>query len=916
MTMRSHPSTVAMRVGLLALLFATASSSYDQTSSAAQTSAGAAQSSTPAQTSQQERLTRLQARVTELEQSGAPNDPALATALNDLAIFYFTQADYAAAEPLLRRAVAIREEALGADAPQTAQAINNLAQVLQERGNYVDAEPLLERSLKTYETLRGPDHPDVATALNNLAGLYRLMGNARRAEPLYLRALAIREKAVGADHPTLAPILNNLALTYQQDGDAVKARPLFERSLAIREKALGPDHADVGRTLNNLAVLSQEQGDLDTAGMLYRRAIQIYEKAFSRQHPLVGQALNNLAVVYLLQGDYATAGPMYHEALAIRSAALGPHHPDMARALTSEAIFFDVTGRKAEAVARQAQAAEVVEGNLTLILATGSEVQKLRYMETFTEDTDITVSMDRQSKTPSVEATRLAMTTLLRRKGRVLDAVSGTAQTLRERLSPEDRAALDRLSSSRSRLAALVLRGPGSQNMQAFNASVAKLEGEVQESEREVSSRSALYRSQSPLVTIDAVQAGLDPESALIEVALYRPFDNRVAQRARRFGEPRYAAYVLRRTGEPISIDLGEAATIDRQADLLRRALRDPKDTGVRKPAAALYQLVMAPLRSVLGDATRLLVSPDGSLNLVPFAALVGADGRYLLESRTITYLSSGRDLLRLKEHAVASSAPLVVANPEFMATSGKVAVPGAAADPANRAVDLSRAVFNPLPGTAAEAESLRSLLPGASVLTGRAATESAVKAAHAPVVLHLATHGFFLGSDQKATTERGRLLVQIASTDSGPSSAIENPLLRSGLAFAGANERLGGGNDDGILTALEASSLDLWGTRMAVLSACETGLGETRRGDGVYGLRRALVMAGAESQVMSLWQVSDEGTRALMTGFYTALKVSRARSAALRDTQIEMLRSAKRSHPYYWASFILSGADGPIAFQ
>ena len=211
-------------------------------------------------------------------------------------------------------------------------------------------------------------------------------------------------------------------------------------------------------------MLSQEQGDLDNAERLYRRAIQIHEKAFSRQHPLVGQALNNLAVVYLLKGDYATASHMYQEALAIRGAALGPHHPDMAKALTSEAIFFDVTGRTSEAVARQAQAAEVVEGNLTLILATGSEVQKLRYMESFVEDTDITLSMDRQAKSPSVESARLAMTTMLRRKGRVLDAEAGT-QTLRERLSPEDRAALDRLSASRSRLAALVLRGPGSQSL-------------------------------------------------------------------------------------------------------------------------------------------------------------------------------------------------------------------------------------------------------------------------------------------------------------------------------------------------------------------------------------------------------------------------------------------------------------------
>ena len=188
------------------------------------------------------------------------------------------------------------------------------------------------------------------------------------------------------------------------------------------------------------------------------------------------------------------------------------------------------------------------------------------------------------------------------------------------------------------------------------------------------------------------------------------------------------------------------------------------------------------------------------------------------------------------------------------------------------------------------------------------------MEAAHGPLVLHLATHGFFLGSDQKVTAERGRLLVQLAATDAGPGSAIENPLLRSGLAFAGANQRLGGGDDDGILTPRSVEPRPV-GDAHGRAVGLRNRMGETRRGDGVYGLRRALVMAGVESQVMSLWQVSDQGTRVLMTGFYTALKAGRPRSAALRETQIEMLRSVSAS-PCYWASFILSGADGPIVFQ
>ena len=166
----------------------------------------------------QERLQQLEGKVADLEKSGGSNEPALATALNELAIFHFQQGDFAAAEPLFRRALTIREAALGPDHPQTAQALNNLAQVLQERGNYPAAQPLLERALALYEKVRGPDHTEVATALNNLAGLHRVTGNYAKAEPLYLRALAINEKANGPDHPSVAVVLNNFGLMFQQQG--------------------------------------------------------------------------------------------------------------------------------------------------------------------------------------------------------------------------------------------------------------------------------------------------------------------------------------------------------------------------------------------------------------------------------------------------------------------------------------------------------------------------------------------------------------------------------------------------------------------------------------------------------------------------------------------------------------------------
>jgi CHAT domain-containing protein len=199
------------------------------------------------------------------------------------------------------------------------------------------------------------------------------------------------------------------------------------------------------------------------------------------------------------------------------------------------------------------------------------------------------------------------------------------------------------------------------------------------------------------------------------------------------------------------------------------------------------------------------------------------------------------------------------------------------------------------LPGTAEEGRTVSQLLAGARVIAGRAATEAALKKVAGPRVLHIATHGFFLQAE-----------------DESAARVPENPLLRSGLLLSGANRRESGG-EDGILTALEASGLDLGGTKLVVLSACETGLGQVRAGDGVYGLRRALVIAGAESQVMSLWKVDDKVTRDLMIEFYKRLLAGKGRSEALREAQLTVLQKPGTDNPFYWAGFIPAGAWGPM---
>jgi CHAT domain-containing protein len=269
---------------------------------------------------------------------------------------------------------------------------------------------------------------------------------------------------------------------------------------------------------------------------------------------------------------------------------------------------------------------------------------------------------------------------------------------------------------------------------------------------------------------------------------------------------------------------------------------------------------------------SQLLVSPDGELNLVPFEALRDQPRHYLVERYTISYLTSGRDLLRLQAPRGRPTRPVIVADPVF-------------GDSRRGAL-----YFGPLAATAGEARAIKALFPQALLWTGRDASKAAVQEVHAPLVLHIASHGFFF-DDRAAEGARG---------GSG------NPLLRSGLAFANANASRDGGS--AILTALEASRLDLWGTRLVTLSACETGVGEVENGEGVYGLRRAFELAGAETMVMTLWSVNDYATRDAMIAYYTGLRDGLGRAAALRRVKLAMLAHGRHRHPYYWAGFIQSG--------
>jgi CHAT domain-containing protein len=310
----------------------------------------------------------------------------------------------------------------------------------------------------------------------------------------------------------------------------------------------------------------------------------------------------------------------------------------------------------------------------------------------------------------------------------------------------------------------------------------------------------------------------------------------------------------------------------------------------------------MEPIRrKLLAGNSHVLISPDGELNIVPFEALVDENGKHLIERFKFNYLTSGRDLLEWNNDTAAKAGPVIVANPDY-------------GEP-----DAGHArVFPPLPGTKLEGDELSRLLhlKPDDVLEDKRATKAAVFKLESPVVLHIATHGFFFESEPPEAPSSQRSVLAdsyLQGSRLGVVDRADNPLLRAGLGLAGANH-YSSSDDSGVLTALEVSGLDLFGTRLVVLSACDTGLGERTNGNGLYGLRRALVLAGSRSQVLSLWTVDDLVTRDLMVQFYKRLLAGEGKADALASAKMEVFRS--HPHPYFWAPFTFSGDNKPLDWR
>ncbi|MGQ0572264.1 MAG: CHAT domain-containing protein, partial [Armatimonadota bacterium] len=443
--------------------------------------------------------------------------------------------------------------------------------------------------------------------------------------------------------------------------------------------------------------------------------------------------------------------------------------------------------------------------------------------------------------------------------------------------------------------------------------------------------------------------------SVLVEFARVPIFDfvARAAQGDPEWAPDRYLAFVMA-AGEPDGVqmvDLGEVDPIDQQITAYRAAItgEDPDgDTSQRgeedasgadthtsdrragilrasehlasdppEPSATtgldrgrvLRALVFDPLRAAIGGHTRLFVAPDGNLARLPFEVLPLEDDRFLIDAYHISYLGAGRDILRYGTASDRQAAPaMIVADPDYDLTSETKPHPA------------SGVPFRRLIGARLEAATVASLL-NVEPLVDTEAVETTLKLCRSPRILHVATHGFFLpdSPDLPVSEPTMTMLGSVGGSALGRLSGhrLENPLLRSGLALAGANSWLSGEAlplpaEDGLLTGEDVTGMDLLDTELVVLSACETGLGDVHIGEGIIGLRRAFVTAGARTLIMSLWKVPDYQTQDLMREFYESLLAGRPRADALRDAQLAM--KSLYPNPHYWGAFICQGHPGPLS--
>lgn len=802
-----------------------------------------------------------------------------------------------------------------------------LGQLYIAMNSYKKAVSIFERAFDIL-TAVSENRLEVAVTLSSLGHVYHNLGNHWAAERFYLHALKIRRRVANEDLWSQVPLLTSLGALYEMREEYAEARSYLNQALGIGQKLHQESDPVYATILNNIARLEHAQGNYAEAVSNLRQALAIYEINYNI--PDIRKVLYNIAEIYAAMDQADDALECMKRATTLENHIIGQ------------------------------------------IFSIGTEEQRMAHLQAVRTQMSQMLSLIVNFFMDSPQEISTAFNLVLQRKALAADALTVQRDTILRGKYRHLQPQLQKLAIIRSRLAQRMLAGPNQeesdvyqQRLEADTALIEHLEADLAKQIPEMDLEQTLRSTDH-----QAVAMAIPEGAVLIEFVRFSLFDFKAVRSRREFywKPDRYLAFV-QSAKEPDNIhmiNLGEADGIDQMISFWRMAISNEADNRhlslekqlgqTQSPGISagtdLRAAVFDPLLASIKGCKRLFIAPDGDLTRLPFEVLPTNDECYLIDEYQISYLSTGRDLLRIGFTTIdQSTPPVVVADPDFDLELDSTASITAIEEDSQRQLPQvlrqSGLHFDRLPGTRLEGERVAQML-GVQPLSGRSALESLLKGCSSPRILHLATHGFFLKYQKpsilnpedfsadmivKSADSQHRMMV-LDGVVANPTEFVdashedefsrlsgqrlENPMLRSGLALAGANTWLKGNllpteAEDAILTAEDVSGMDLLATELVVLSACETGLGEIRVGEGVFGLRRAFILAGAKTLIMSLWKVPDQQTQELMIDFYQRILSGQSHIDALRAAQLAM--KARYRDPCYWGAFICQGNPG-LLFQ
>jgi CHAT domain-containing protein/tetratricopeptide (TPR) repeat protein len=828
--------------------------------------------------------------------------------------------DYRAADSSYRQALRLAESECGDFHPEVARILNTMGVLYESRGMHAEAMRAYLRAIEIREKIFGPNHGLVGQTLINLAGTYRTLRQFEKSATTLHRGIAIDEELYGKEGYGLSVNYLSLAESYAEMGEYLKAESTYAFVLAMQKRLMGATHPHVAYSLSGLARVSEQQGDYEDAIHLTQEALRVTRVTYDEHSPNVGFVLLNNARLSRLTGDSRGADSVVSLAYSMLLSALGTDNLYVASALEEMSKIDRVRLRQSTAIEHASMALLGKYHCFGAVSEILTESDALQFDQHVLSSLDNYLSCYLDLDLPGKSHTRECADMIASAKGLVLDRYIDRQKNL---LSTEDALTVNLLDSLRdlrqefvntfTRLVPVPHR--------SLSTRMDSLRKEISRLEESLTSQDSLYSKNRSVYTVSCTEIlrKLPDSMAIVE---YYSF-NQISASTRSQTE-RYLGVVLRTGREPIVIPLGSASVIDSLVDELQSHMQEMSNLGhlptqhnkleYVKIARALYELVVKPIESSIVDSRLLLIAPDGDLNLLPFEALMDSGNRYFIERMAIHYLGAARDVIRLNQVHRKGRVLLGFADPDYDSRANS-ATPYSQAKFSNTRANctgLYELKVGRLPNTLAEVDSISTVWAALEsdsieIYEGIGATEQVFKARCADSkVIHLATHGFDLSSVCGKSTNSKNPAYQVFGE--------LNPLLLSGVLLAGCNADArvadGTGAEDGILSAYEVSQLDLSGTDLIVLSACESGLGQPRRAEGVFGLRRAFQLAGARTIVSALWPVPDQSTATLMQGFYSAPEKSfsaRLRSALL--SRLKWLRDQKLAdHPYSWAAFIAVG--------